>query len=111
MSCYSDWKAGYLSDDEYKGSMRRECEDIDVYDRFGCCDCSSYKECCLQVIKEGYPQCDEGAEQFEDEAEVHEALQDNEFLMATYNTVEKEDIISGHDVLDILYDWQAWKKE
>lgn len=27
MSAYSDWKAGHLTDEEYRSSMRRECED------------------------------------------------------------------------------------
>lgn len=27
MSAYSDWKAGALSDDEYRSAMRRECGD------------------------------------------------------------------------------------
>ena len=27
MSAYSDWKAGALTDDEYKSAMRRECGD------------------------------------------------------------------------------------
>ena len=35
MSAYSDWKSGYLTDDEYKSAMRRECdehiEDIPFY--------------------------------------------------------------------------------
>lgn len=47
MSAYSDHKHGYISDDEYKSAMRRECADFydrppDVYD-YTCQECEFCK--------------------------------------------------------------------
>lgn len=69
MSAYSEYRCGAIDEDEFRSAMRRECTDIDPYDRPTCRDCSSYDDCCKQIAEEGYPQCEQGIdhdEWFED---------------------------------------------
>ena len=72
MSCFSDYKVGALSEDEFRSAARRECMDIDQYDRFTCRDCSCYEDCKKQILELGYPQCEQGENYFEDEFEEYE---------------------------------------
>jgi len=109
MSAYSDWKAGAINDEEFASAMRRECQDIDIYDRYGCPDCTCYNECQKQVCLLGYPQCEQGYELFEDEYEVHEALQDSEFMKEKYGSEDAESVLSSFDTLDIQAEYQEWK--
>ena len=111
MSAYSDWKHGTISDEEFASAMRRECMDIDIYDRHGCPDCGCYEECKKQVCLLGYPQCEEGEDKFEDEEEVHEALQNPEFMKENYGTEDAESVLNSFDPFDIQFDYQEWKKE
>ena len=108
MSAYSDWKCGALSDDEYKSAMRRECED--PYDRLTCRDCYSYKTCSEQVAELGYPQCEQGENQFEDEFEVYEALQNDHFLMCNYGCTDRESILRDFDIVSIQADWRRYNE-
>jgi hypothetical protein len=110
LSAYSEYKCGAIPYDEFKSAMRRECEDHDPYDRYTCLDCASHKDCEKQVCLEGYPQCDQGVEKFEDEYEVYEAFQDNEFLIANYGTEETEEILNQYDIVDIQADYREWQK-
>lgn len=110
MSAYSEWKCGAIGDDEYRSAMARECQDLDPYDRFTCCDCSSYKDCQEQVARLGYPQCEQGENKFDDEIEVYEALQDEAFLMANYGWTNTEDILRDFSLVDIQADYKDWMK-
>ncbi len=112
MSAYSDYKCGALTEDEYKSNMRREC--ADPYDRPTCRDCASYKDCCEQVCKEGYPQCEEGTnheEWFSDSFEIYEAMQEPEFLISNYGCDDVETILRENDSVDIQADYREWKNE
>ena len=114
MSAYSDYKCGAISEDEFKSLMRRECEDVDFYDRPTCRDCGDYDECCKQVCLEGIPMCDKGMDReidFEDEYEIYEAMQDKEFLRKTYGSVDVEAILKKNYRFDIQEDWREWKGE
>ena len=54
MSAWSDWKAGHLTDDEYKSAMRRECEDHYPTDKLPfepTCECCEY---CKQGLAFAY---------------------------------------------------------
>ena len=108
MSAWSEYKCGAISEDEFNSAMRRECEDS--YDRFTCHDCSSYKDCQEQVVRLGYPQCDDKDTYFEDEIEVYEAMQDEAFLMANYEWTNTEDILRDFSLVDIQADYRDWMK-
>lgn len=111
MSAYSDYKCGALPYDEFKSAMRRECAE-DPFDGYTCRDCASHKDCEKQVCLEGYPQCDDKDEYFEDEIEVYEALQDEEYVKSNYAShLSKEKILDIVDVVDIQEDYREWKNE
>ena len=93
---------------EYRKGGPNDPED---YGRRGCLDCCDYRDCCEQVAELGYPQCEEGAEKFEDEYEVYEAMQDNEFTLAKYGTDNARIILGENDIVDIQADYREWKNE
>ena len=109
MSAFSDYKVGAISYEEFKSDARREC--IDVYDRYGCHDCSAYQDCVKQVIDLGYPQCDQGEQYFEDEYSVYEALHDEAFMISQYGCTDKETILKNNDVMDIYADYEDWNND
>lgn len=109
MSAYSDWRCGALSDEEFMSAMRRECEDVDFYDRATCFDCASYDYCREQVARLGYPQCEQGEGHFEDQYDVYEALQDDDFKQQNYGCTDTESILSNFDLVDIFKDWKDYK--
>ena len=110
MSAYSDYKCGAISEDEFKSSMRRECEDVDWYDRYTCNDCASHRDCEKLVIEQGYPQCDDKDDYFQDELVVYEAMQDKEFLKKTYGNTDVEFILKKNYQFDIIADYEKWKE-
>lgn len=84
--------------------------ETDTFDGYTCLDCSCHKECEEQVVREGYPQCDDKDNYFEDEFEVYEAMQCEEFLFTNYGCTDKESILRDFNVVDIQYDWREWNK-
>ena len=110
MSCFSDFRVGALSEEEFKSAARRECMDSDPFDGYTCHDCSSYKDCCEQTAHLGYPQCDDKDKYFEDEIEVYEAMQDEPFMMATYGCTDSETILRDNSIVDIQADYREWQK-
>ena len=109
MSAYSEYRVGAISYDEFRSSMRRECEDL--YDRYTCRDCASHKDCEKQVCLEGYPQCDDKDEYFEDEIEVYEALENESFKQDKYGYTDKAKILSENDIIDIQEDYREWNHD
>ena len=77
MSAYSDYKAGAIGYDEFKMLMRGECEDR--YSEPDTCNfCSNYKACREQVCTEGYPECEDRMDWFDNELEIYESKENKE---------------------------------
>lgn len=85
--------------------------EVDWYDRYTCRDCSCHSDCEKQVCLEGYPQCDDKDDYFQDELEVYEALQDKEFKKITYGIMDAETILKKEYVFDIQADYTKWKEK
>ena len=99
----------YETEEEYKADLAWEYrKEVDYYDRNGCVDCSCYKDCCEQVVELGYPQCENGESKFEDEYEVYEALQNSEFMLATYETESAREILEENSIEDIQTEYRDY---
>lgn len=95
MSAYSDWKAGALTDDEYRSAMRRECEDhypdvIGIVHQ--CCECIY---CNQATIRKRKAKLSKGAEYDENGNEVcrfYEDGKDRLFVIESNSETEQIDI-------------------
>ena len=95
MSVWSDWKAGHLTDEEFRSAMRRECEDhySDVMDiMHQCCECIY---CNQATIQKRVAKMSKGAEYDENGNEVcrfYEDGKDRLFVVSSNTETEPIDI-------------------
>lgn len=66
----------YENEEDYKADLaweyRKDGPNDPYYQPCGCIDCSCYMDCCKLVREEGYPQCEQGIDRFEEEYEEFE---------------------------------------